>query len=81
MEADEVVAGQWPEDAGRHLDAVGCAKIASYRGLAGPVLAPSSYFLLQSADSFHVHGDKLTLSNGDTVLIRYSEASVEQLSG
>jgi heat shock protein HslJ len=33
--------------------------------------------LLQSADSFNVDGDQLTLSDGDTVLIRYTEATVE----
>ena len=34
-----------PNSAGVVIDAVRCAKIALDRGLAGPVLEPSSYFM------------------------------------
>jgi heat shock protein HslJ len=37
--------------------------------------------LLQSADSFKVDGDQLTLSDGDTALIRYTEVTVTPRSG
>jgi myo-inositol-1-phosphate synthase len=34
-----------PNSAGVVIDAVRCAKIAKDRGLGGPILAPSSYFM------------------------------------
>lgn len=44
----------------------------------GTMEQESAYLaLLQSADSFEVDGDQLTLSIGDSAVIRYSEAVVE----
>jgi myo-inositol-1-phosphate synthase len=34
-----------PNSAGVVIDAIRCAKIAKDRGIGGPVLAPSSYFM------------------------------------
>ena len=34
-----------PNSAGVVIDAVRCAKIAKDRGLSGPIVAPSSYFM------------------------------------
>jgi myo-inositol-1-phosphate synthase len=34
-----------PNSAGVVIDAIRCAKIAKDRGLAGPILGPSSYFM------------------------------------
>ena len=34
-----------PNSAGVVIDAIRCAKIAKDRGLGGPVVAPSSYFM------------------------------------
>ena len=34
-----------PNSAGVVIDAIRCAKIAKDRGLGGPVIAPSSYFM------------------------------------
>jgi len=42
----------------------------------------TAYFiLLDQVDSYKVSGNDLTLSRGDTVLIRYSEGTVETNSG
>ena len=42
----------------------------------------TAYFiLLEQVDSYKVSGNDLTLSNGDTVLMKYSEGTVEDNSG
>ncbi len=42
----------------------------------------TAYFvLLEQVDSYKVSGNDLTLSNGDTVLIKYSEGTVEANAG
>ncbi len=42
-----------PNSAGVIIDAVRCAKIAMDRGLAGPLLAPSSYFMKSPSVQYH----------------------------
>ncbi len=42
-----------PNSAGVIIDAVRCAKIATDRGLAGPLLAPSSYFMKSPSVQYH----------------------------
>jgi myo-inositol-1-phosphate synthase len=41
-----------PNSAGVMIDAVRCAKIALDRGLAGPLIAPSSYFMKSPPQQF-----------------------------
>jgi myo-inositol-1-phosphate synthase len=41
-----------PNSAGVMIDAVRCAKIALDRGMAGPLIAPSSYFMKSPPDQF-----------------------------
>ncbi len=42
-----------PNSAGVIIDAVRCAKIAMDRGIAGPLLAPSSYFMKSPSVQYH----------------------------
>jgi myo-inositol-1-phosphate synthase len=42
-----------PNSAGVIIDAVRCSKIATDRGLAGPLLAPSSYFMKSPSVQYH----------------------------
>ena len=42
-----------PNSAGVIIDAVRCAKIALDRGMAGPLLAPSSYFMKSPSVQYH----------------------------
>ena len=42
-----------PNSAGVIIDAVRCSKIAMDRGLAGPLLAPSSYFMKSPSVQYH----------------------------
>ena len=41
-----------PNSAGVIIDAVRCAKIAMDRGMAGPLIAPSSYFMKSPPEQF-----------------------------
>ena len=47
------LAGQVRERLPRGLDAVRCAKLAMDRGMAGPLLAPSSYFMKSPSVQYH----------------------------
>jgi myo-inositol-1-phosphate synthase len=42
-----------PNSAGVIIDAVRCAKLALDRGISGPLLAPSSYFMKSPAVQYH----------------------------
>ena len=42
-----------PNSAGVVIDAVRCAKLALDRGLKGPLIAPSSYFMKSPPQQFH----------------------------
>jgi myo-inositol-1-phosphate synthase len=42
-----------PNSAGVIIDAVRCAKIAMDRGMSGPLLAPSSYFMKSPSVQYH----------------------------
>jgi myo-inositol-1-phosphate synthase len=66
-----------PNSAGVVIDAVRCAKLALDRGIGGPLLAPSAYFMksppVQYTDSEahelveqFIHGDQPATSNGVT---------------
>jgi myo-inositol-1-phosphate synthase len=42
-----------PNSAGVIIDAVRCAKLALDRGLAGPLIAPSAYFMKSPPEQYH----------------------------
>ena len=42
-----------PNSAGVIIDAVRCAKLAKDRGIGGPLIGPSSYFMKSPPEQFH----------------------------
>ena len=66
-----------PNSAGVIIDAVRCAKIAMDRGLAGPLLAPSSYFMKSPSVQYH---DSVAHDNVEA-FIADNDNTVEDLAG
>jgi myo-inositol-1-phosphate synthase len=56
-----------PNSAGVIIDAVRCAKVALDRGIGGPIIGPSAYFMKSPPVQFHddvAHGMVEAFANG-----------------
>jgi myo-inositol-1-phosphate synthase len=60
-----------PNSAGVVIDAVRCAKLALDRGLSGPILAPSAYFMKTPPEQYK---DEIALQKTEEFITGEAEA-------